>query len=579
MDVKWFEMQEIIKRDFNKNVWTTLYSSQKNFEGDYGHEGYYEEYIGIVSVLFPEKDKNTVLKFSWSDISSISENKPIIIDDVYFESDIYDYYNSIVKGQFLVMRQIIDCESERNFYLHQDLVLALGLVKENDSWICPEEDYNEVVRMIRDSSNKIIKIEIKTEYLKDYLCARNSGVLISTYQARRHFSTKKLALGWESNNVINKFDNGRWEGHITEMQEGGNPLDSGAKVFHIHRTDVDFDDDVPQIEGPPTDDNLISKSWVVENTAPLINYYWGEVWKNEWIERSEFSPRVRGDKIRSNVHFIIDATGKTKNSDDFVEEGGWLWFRPNLINELLSKRKPVLSWYTENTGKVGGAQNKSFHFGMNDLGLINIFAYDITFLPEYHKKIWAAYNISPEGKVCKELLMSQVDANPAITLAPEAVLFRIVDALDAKFKAKYGMNLFRQHNYQENINLKIHRFLVLNKEDIFKLSKELTKFIIERMDYDNLNKLIPKELHKVGTIKKLENILNILGLKGREMTSVLVGVYDLRQGETHLPSSDFSDAFKLVKLNLNQPFPLIGKEIIKNVSDCLFSIYENIPDS
>ena len=131
MDVKWFEMQEIIKRDFNKNVWTTLYSIQKNFEGDYSHDGYYEEYIGVVSVLYPEQDKNTVLKFNWSDISSISENKPINIDDVYFESDIYDNYSSKIKGKFLVMRQNIDCENVSNYYLHQDLVLALGLVKKN----------------------------------------------------------------------------------------------------------------------------------------------------------------------------------------------------------------------------------------------------------------------------------------------------------------------------------------------------------------------------------------------------------------------------------------------------------------
>jgi len=277
MDAKWFKMQNIIKRDFNKHVWTTLFSSQKNFEGNYGCEGYNEEYTGIISVLFSEQNKNTALQFHWSDISSICENKPIIFDNEYFESDIYENYSSKVKGQFLVMKQNIYCENANNFYLHQDLILALGLVKENDSWICPEEDYNEVVRLNRDNSSKIFKIEIKTEYLKDYLCARNSGLLISSYQARRYFSTNKLKLEWESSNVIKVFDNGKWEGHMTELQEGGKPLDSGTKVFHIFRTDVDFEDDVPQIEGPPTDNNLTSKSWEVENKSPLINYYWGEV--------------------------------------------------------------------------------------------------------------------------------------------------------------------------------------------------------------------------------------------------------------------------------------------------------------
>jgi hypothetical protein len=62
------------------------------------------------------------------------------------------------------------------------------------------------------------------------------------------------------------------------------------------------------------------------------------------------------------------------------------------------------------------------HFGINSRGLVNVYAKDIALLPDWQQKIWAGYNIGPDGKVSEELLASQAEAQPADTQAPEVFL-------------------------------------------------------------------------------------------------------------------------------------------------------------
>ena len=63
------------------------------------------------------------------------------------------------------------------WHLNQDLILSLGLKREGNSWICPMYGYTQVARLKVTENNKPTLLEIKAEYLKDYLCAREYGAL------------------------------------------------------------------------------------------------------------------------------------------------------------------------------------------------------------------------------------------------------------------------------------------------------------------------------------------------------------------------------------------------------------------
>jgi len=142
------------------------------------------------------------------------------------------------------------------------------------------------------------------------------------------------------------------------------------------------------------------------------------------------------------VFFITDAEGKRENKDSLKDGGRWLWFRPDVIMALVHRRGGSLGWYTRNTGSVSCSPDYGVRFGINKLGLVNVYAKDIALLPEWQQRIWAAYNVGPEGGVSEELLDSQVKAVPAKTQAPEAFLQSGIDLINKLSREKLGFNLF-----------------------------------------------------------------------------------------------------------------------------------------
>jgi hypothetical protein len=141
-------------------------------------------------------------------------------------------------------------------------------------------------------------------------------------------------------------------------------------------------------------------------------------------------------------------------------------------------------------------------------------------------------------------------------------------------KTKLGSDLFKDHSSEKDISRKIHRFQATSLEGFYLLCKEITRFLIERIDMDFLKKL-KKEDEKLGTLKRLENILTALGYDGRKMMGVLVGVYDLRLADAHLPSTDkIAESMKLVGIDYEEMKLTSGKKLLENINISLAHIKE-----
>lgn len=570
---QWVEMAELKKHTYNNKVWIPLYAEKKISEvGEVGHEGFREEYFAAHSVIVPQDQREKALELEWMSVTVGFGHKPWVGDDNTFHSAAAFEWDD-VQGTNPVLVQHIEVERSNDVHINQDIVLALGLKRERDVWVCPEEDYVEVIKLERDESGEPARVEIKAEFLKDYLCASNCGLILLTYQSRQAIEQSFNDVKWEDEEVEEKTDLYHWSGRLLPIHEGLFPFNQGFQVLHAGRTDTDYSEDIP-VYGFPTDETIYSESYGVEPKGRKLVQAIGEIWKKEWIRPAAKSPRVKGDRVPSKIEFIVDNEGNTETSGTLVSPSRWLWFHPNVINDLLKKRTGVLSWYTENTGNVGGAWNRSVHFGVNSIGLINVYAKDIGQMRETDKRTWATHNVSPEGGVSAELLMSQMQANPAGTIAPEQKFFSLIDDIQKISKSKLGSDLFRGHSSEKNISRKIHRFQATSLEGFYLLCKEITRFLIERIDMDVLKKL-KKEDDKLGTLKRLENILTALGYDGRKIMGVLVGVYELRIADAHLPSTDkITESMQLVGVDYEEMKLNSGKKLIENINSSLTQIKE-----
>lgn len=575
MTQDWFEMKKLRTKDSNKDVWIPLFEISTIIkEGKYGYEGYKEEFFGAGSVCIPIDDFDKASNLSWMDVGISRVTKSYIDENMYFQGDLLNsnYYG--ISGFFPVLIQEVAAYPNHIWHVHQDIIIALDLVKENDSWIAPNEDFIEVIKLTKDDSGLPKKIEIRNDFLKDYLCARGMGLFITTYRNRDQIISQSPDFNWDNGSQEITNEQFRWAGRISPIHQGGEPFGESMLVIHSSRTDVDLEDDVPTM-GIPSDENIEYDSWGKKFEGTKLFRVSGELWKNHLILPGEYSEIIKGDECLNPPMFIVDASGKQENQKNLADGGKWLWFNPQVINELLNKRGFALEWYTRETGAIISPSHDYVTFGINSIGLINAYSKDIAFLPVWQQKIWTGYNVRPEGKISYELYQSQVKAEPAETQAPEAYIGKGLNLLNDLFIRKYGFLLFNYHQDTDNILKKIHRFRSYNEDGFFSLAKDIARLTADSINSKDLNSNIAHK-EKLGSIKSLEYFIgekaNLSLEEQRKISRALVGIYELRHMEAHLPGSNIDEAYSLAGVDKGDLPILKGFQIIDSFVSTLFII-------
>ena len=325
----------------------------------------------------------------------------------------------------------------------------------------------------------------------------------------------------------------------------------------------------------PTDDNVKAEFYEREFEGKKLYRIMAELWKYEWINPAKSSPVVLGEEEQIDIFYTVDATGNKESGNELKKGGKWLWFKPELALALTSKRGGFLSWYTKDTGMISCAPAYGVHFGINNLGLITVYAKDIGRLPLWQQQIWVGYNIPPEGGISKELHDSQVKAEPASSLAPENFIEKVLRQINNASKEHLKIPFFREHNSISEIIKSINRFRAMDDKGLFSLAKDIARIIVDDIDVESLQKIVsPPKKTKWGSLKTVENLLaiKIKPEYARKILSPFVGVYELRHGDAHLPSSEIENSFKLIEIDRDEPSVIQGYQMIYACVDNLHII-------
>lgn len=565
MDHTWFEMKDLRKRKLDNSVWVSL-RSQKSVQNDiaFGKNGYKEDFMGHGTLMISVDQRESAEQLSWSDVGighSVGLN---FVYENYSQSDLYEGEN--VKGIHLVLDQTFDNNYDNHeWHLHQDLVINLGLKREGDVWVCPRQGYTEVAKLERNEESEPVNLQIKNQFLKDYLAARNSGLYVTSFFSRDAILETKPPLPWDKDSAQSKNGKDIWEFSILEIHEGGFAFGEKIAISHASRTDVDENDDVPDMTAFPTNENVKSEYYEKNFAGKKLYRLIAELWKYEWINPAANSPITLGHEDNIDFYYIVDVIGNKETGNQLKQGGKWLWFKPELASHILSIRGSSLDWYTRYTGKLSCSPSWNIHFGVNEIGLITVYAKDIGKLPSWQQQIWSAHNVAPEGGIGKELYASQVKAEPASTHAPERFLKRVINEINEAFEKQFNIKFFRGHHSVEEIIATINRFRAVDDKGLFSLAKDIARIIIDDIDIESLQKIaIPPKGTKWGSLKTLENLLavKIPKEKAREITAPLVGVYELRHGDAHLPSSEINNAFDLISVDRTSPSVIQGYQIL-----------------
>ncbi|EHH7506703.1 hypothetical protein J5T18_005325, partial [Escherichia coli] len=534
---------------------------------------YTSEFFGCGSVAFSPQYREIAEKLSWSNIGISSTIAPYAYEDgAYSTIEQYEYNDKEPIGIHLVFELPQPVVGGRQWILNPDLIAALRLIKEGNNWVRPEENFEVVVRENLDDKGEQCLIEIKREFLLDYLAARNLALRISYYRQRvENVASLETSsyVGLES--YKEERDGGNYELIIRDI----NDVFGGSwAMFRTWRTDIDADEDAP-VMGPETNENTDYESSRGYRGGFEGIRVEGEFWRDEWIDHQGISTRVRGDLDKNLPQFIVETDGTRLASSalNCEEIGRWLWFRSSIINELLGFRGFSLSWYTAETGNIQSTSGYSIHFGINSSDLITVYAYDIARLPAWEQHIWAAHNIVPDGKVSSELFNSQVKAQPAATYAVEEIFFDTMDMLESGFRQVFNVPLFTHDIDRSEAMKHISRFTSKDLTSLLRLAKEIVRIFSDRLDVRELRKLSThSNKEKLGSNKLLEDILaqKVGAEKAREIFGPIAGAYDMRVGDAHPTSSKIGEALKLAGIDENSSYLRQGEQLISNLGQSIW---------
>lgn len=467
----------------------------------------------IATLAVRTADKPAADGLDWNELDC-SPHAPSLAGGVYLGAEVHGDGGGTVIGTRLVVAQATGVFEPEIWHLHPDLAIALKLIREDDIWYRPDEGWAEVARLKRDGEGHPVLLEMRADHLSDYLAARDMALFASSYHERSAYFTDRPAYSWTDQLVESKSARDAREKYITTAEFPADP------AFRFRGL--------------------------------------GALWRTEWFDPGTRSVRVRGDREADDVTFAVGTGGDRKTAAECVGAHTYIAFQPTLVPALLRYRGGHLGWYTRNTGGIGAASH-GIHFGVNELGLVTIFAKDIAKLDAWEQRAWAAHSTPLDGGVAAELFEAQMQCNPASTKAPETRLLEVVDALSASFEKRFGKPLLRDHASIPVILRRVHRFRAVEEDGLLALSKELNRVLMERVDIDAVREAaaIPAK-EKIGSLKAIERLLATLTdpATARAMMGPLFGVNDLRNADAHLGSSLIDSGLERVGVDASDVPPV-----------------------
>ena len=530
-NANWFEMSDVILNVYGESTWTPLWRYDILKAGDPKTVGYEEEIFRVRTLFAPLENKERLLRGHFLNFDP-DETYATIDCRNYCKPNVYylDSTTGLTAGEYPVFGFHLPDGPDIEPFVSQDMIIALRLVRQGDKWIRPEESGIDVIQIERDEKSKIREIRIRTELLRDYLCARNMGLYVEEFRHRQAQTLQAPTISWP-----------KCHGFDERFCELGHYIWKGWVFEH---SDSDSWTEPHTLKG-----NL---------SLPAFYRVEGQLWKQYWISAGVESPRIGGD---SHSHeFVVSPNGakhEISTLDDDKYGHVYLFFDPMIILHLQDTVGVELEWASRDVFRVGFPSHGKFLCGVSTKGNIFAISSDIARLEDWAQNLWHRENIRPEDLAdyqSHELYQNQMMCKFLhAEESPEQIFVRLIKELGSVFRERTGVDLWRDIDTGKEAVERVSRFISRNSRGLAELAKYILEALSERMSSPNLKTYIAddeatKELKSIGLFEKALSKLDP-SLDASTFVQFIRNINSVRQIDSHLMSS--ADIGKhLQKVNL-----------------------------
>ena len=158
----WFKFTDLKFRPLDKAVWVPLRAIEDAGSGKpFGELGYRKSPYACGTLAVPLSARDLGEKLGWSE-AGVGHTVGHYADKQGYKPAGETWLNWEERGPTavdLVLPQHFGWD-DAEWHLNQDLLFALGLKREGDVWVRPEEGFVEVVRLHRDKGGQPMRLEI-----------------------------------------------------------------------------------------------------------------------------------------------------------------------------------------------------------------------------------------------------------------------------------------------------------------------------------------------------------------------------------------------------------------------------------
>lgn len=530
--IKYLKFEDMIHHNPNSEPFVILGGYEAWTPSKLKDIGLDSEFISYRSFMINVEDRAEA--FNCLDYSDISSFETGYFDEdssgkrKYITGESWEHHTGLTVEPLYVNRQW----SGLNLFSYepsQRMILYLNLMNNCDEWTDPYKHecvirYINKEEEIEDTKHKVKRIDIKIDYLKDYLAARGSGLFITRF-ARRIIlfeSPKQIPMKSEYIDIHN-----------------------GNRSFLSTNDNTALSMIAPgKILG---DSEIRQKFWIEPFPQP-----------RRWdaCKRAEFEGGI--------VYTLNDGTKGKYNVEKGHEEDYFklISFNPRIIEIFLSRPHFDYEEYSRETMGLRFPNGETLHVGINPSGQIQAWWGQIAKLSKEYQELLAPHSESWKKKLdaTHDYIRVTIHGNFPETKPLRKMLQDLKTEINNYFLTKTGDTFFNQDSSVKDLK-RVYEPYEVEPYQLLDTMEQLDKWLFSEKRPDRIIEYykIDEVIEDKNTLSKIKSLvsLNLLLKKyfgeqeAESRTRVLKTIKELRQCKAH-----FKDLSKVLrKYNLEDQSP------------------------
>lgn len=360
-------------------------------------------------------------------------------------------------------------------------------------------------------ANTIRSLEVKAEFLKDYLKQRGCALVLAYFQSRDVRKTQE---------DISLPDDDREEFTVR----------GGKAVRGVRRNQVGYElhwfcpikaDDIPYGREERLQEDRENLKFETKQGYRFS--------KEEAVNEEGFE----------DAGYRRPATG-AEDLEEAISFFGWTYFEPEVLEKYKNDSRGSVSEWSRQGLQVNWLDKMKLRAYRNDEDLVLIIVDDLIDIPDEELSHWYHYNTSPAGNIPGEMITNYIEADWVDSESPSDAVINAVTELNEAFEEKYDVRLYREVGDEINTD----RMLSLprnERHELLTVMSEAHQVIVENLDRGNLESELPDEVSGDVEGKKSALFEFVRELSDIETAADILdpinAVHDFRKENSHMTVS------------------------------------------